>query len=72
MLYQAILSIPPHACDSLQMIPRVVSETSKLANVRFYAEQAIGRIKCFRILKDELPITYLPLYDDIPCVLCYI
>ena len=44
--------------------------TSRIANVRIYVEQAIGRLKQFHILKNILPINYLPLFDDIVQVVC--
>ncbi|CAH3022025.1 unnamed protein product [Porites evermanni] len=40
-------------------------KTSNIANVRIYVEQAIGRLKVFLLLKNELPISLLPLADDI-------
>ena len=42
-----------------------IKATSKIANVRIYVEQAIKRMKDFRILKNEIPINILPLIDDI-------
>nr|CAH3181162.1 unnamed protein product [Porites lobata] len=56
--------------SSMQMLPRDVRETSNIANVRIYVEQAIGRLKVFLILKNELPFTLLPLADDIVRVCC--
>ena len=43
---------------------------SRITNVRIYVEQAIGRLKQFHILKNILPINYLPLCDDIVQVMC--
>ena len=34
-------------------------------NVTIYIEQAIARMKTFRIIKHELPISLLPVVDDI-------
>ena len=45
-------------------------ETSLIANVRIYVEQAIKRVIDFDILKKELPISLLPLLDDIVVVCC--
>ena len=42
-----------------------VKATSRIANVRIYAEQAIKQMKDFQILKNEIPISILPLIDDI-------
>ena len=47
------------------MTANAVKETSNVANVRIYVEQAIGRIKNFRILKLQNSLLYLPLMDDI-------
>ena len=41
-----------------------VQKTSLIANVRIYVEQAIKRVKDFTILKNELPVSLLPLVDD--------
>ena len=59
----------------MQLLPWDVRETSNIANVQIYVEQAIGRLKVFVLLKNELPITLLTLADDIIrvcCALCLI
>ena len=48
-----------------------IQKTSRTANVRAYVEQAIARMKTFRTIKQELPISLLPLVDDI-VLLCAI
>ena len=63
--YQCSLAIPPSKHNDLQMTSAAVRETSKIANVRIYVEQAIKRMKEFRILHDEIPANVLPLVDDI-------
>ena len=70
MSVQATLAIPPSTVGSLQMSSAHVRETSRIANVRIYVEQAIGRVKNFRFLKNEIPITCLPVVDDIVIVAC--
>ena len=70
MLFQATLAIPPSTTGNQQMLGKDVQETSRIANVRIYVEQAIGRLKHFKMLKDELPITCLPLCDDIVITCC--
>lgn len=70
MLFQASLAIPPSTTGKQQMLEKDVKETSRIANVRIYVEQAIGRLKNYKILKDELPITCLPLCDDIVITCC--
>ena len=70
MMHMATLCIPPSCASSMQMLPHDVRETSNIANVRIYVEQAIGRLKVFLLLKNELPISLLPLADDIVRVCC--
>jgi hypothetical protein len=73
MTRMASLSIPPSARTGMQMSTADVQETSRVANVRIYVEQAIGRLKWFRILKNEMPMLLLPNCDDIVvtcCALC--
>ena len=74
MMQMATLCISPSCASSMQLLPWDVRETSKIANVQIYVEQAIGRLKVF-LLKNELPITLLTLADDIVrvcCALCYL
>ena len=63
--HQCLLTIPPSRHTNLQMSPKEVKTTSRIAIVPIYVEQAIKRIKHFLILKRELPISPLPLIDDI-------
>ena len=65
MLRMVSLCIPPSKAASMQMVPADVRKTSSIANVRIYVQQAIGRMKVFHVLKHELPISLLPLADDI-------
>ena len=63
--HQCTLAIPPSKHTNLQMRKTDVIKTSKIANVRIYVEQAIKRMKDFKILSNELQILMLPLVDDI-------
>ena len=72
MTVQAKLAIPPSTCGNLAMSASAVTETSRIANVRIYVEQAIGRLKTFRFLKNEIPISCLPVSDDIVVTCCAI
>ena len=47
------------------MLAKDVHETSNIANVRIYVEQAIRRMKEFRMLKHQQPLLYLPILNDI-------
>lgn len=69
LLRNASLCIPPSTKPGMQMVAVDVRETSQIANVRIYVEQAIGRL-IFHILKNILPINCLPLYDGIVQVMC--
>lgn len=70
LLRNASLCIPPSTKAGMQMFAGDVRETSRIANMRIYVEQVIGRLKQFHILKKILPINYLPLCDDIVQVVC--
>ena len=58
---QCNLAIPPSAAEGAQMLSNDVKETSNIANVRIYVEQAIGRLKDFRILKLQQTLLHLPI-----------
>ena len=64
-MLQCSLSIPPSAASGIQMCQSDVKKTSNIANVRIYVEQAIKRLKDYRILKNEIPLLYIPIFDDI-------
>ena len=49
---QCSLSMPPYAKAGVQMSEKNVKKTSRIANARIYVENAIGRMKQFRIFKD--------------------
>ena len=64
-LKQCTLSIPPSAAKGSQMVAKEVPETSNIANVHIYVEQAIRRMKELRMLKYQQPLLYLPIFNDI-------
>ena len=67
--YQCTLAIPPSKNKCQQMTKKEVKETSKIANVRIYVEQAIERMKVFRIIyQNKVPLTLAPIIDDIVLV----
>ena len=70
MVVQARLVIPQSTCGNLAMSSGDVSETSKIVNVRIYVEQAIGRLNTFRFMKNEIPISWFPVCNDIVVVCC--
>ena len=65
MMPMTKLCIPPSSTAAMQMLPSNVRKTSDMANVKIYVEQATGRVRRFHVLKNELPITLLPLVGDI-------
>lgn len=70
LMRNAYLCIPPSTKAGSQMVPREVKETSRIAHVRIYVEQAIGRLKRFNNLKNELPINCLPFCDAFVQAVC--
>ena len=66
--HSATLCSPPSVKTGRQMLSKEVKETSRIANVRIYVEQAIKGMKEFRIIKNELPVLLLPVIDDIVTV----
>ena len=62
---QATLEIPPPSKGIEQQKPEDVAKTKKIANARIHVERAIGRLKWFSILQETLPISLIPLIDDI-------
>lgn len=65
MMRKATLEIPPPSSGVEQMTKEKVKLTKKIANARIHVERAIGRMKWFSILQNVLPITLVPLIDDI-------
>ena len=65
----ASLLIPPASSGIEQMTKSNVDKTKNVANARIHVERAIGRMKDFSILQTTLPITLVPIVDDI-IVIC--
>ena len=63
--HHARLYIPPGRRGSAQMCKKDLKKTKEIANLRIFVEQAIRRLKCFRLIKNELPITLVQHADDI-------
>eukprot|EP00795_Rhopilema_esculentum_P007407 gene7407-13162_t len=59
------LARPPSTQKNLQLNEIDVAKTSRVANAKIYVEQAIRKLKEFQILKNELPISLLPVVNDI-------
>jgi len=50
------LNIPPFMEGRKQLTAPEISEGRKIASVRIHVERAIGRMKCFQILKNTIPM----------------
>ena len=59
------LYVPPGKCGMAQMGNEEVSKTNRIAKLRILVEQVIRRMKSFRILSTEVPISVIPTIDDI-------
>ena len=68
LLRHAKLVIPPPGSGIQQMTKANVRQTKTIANARIHVERAINRIKWFAILKHVLPITLVPVADEIVSV----
>lgn len=62
------LHVPPGKRGHEQMKKQDVQKTKEIAYLRIFVEQAIRRLKTFRILKHEIPISLLDKFDDIVIV----
>ena len=69
-LLHATLLTPPGRHGASQMPARDVTKTKEIANRRIFVEQAIRRMKFFRILKYECPLTLCQHLDDILKIIC--
>lgn len=59
------LHIPPGKRGQEQFTKAEVAKTKEIANLRIFVEQAIRRLKTFRLIKHELPISLLGSIDNI-------
>ena len=51
----------PHFSKGTRFTPTKQNKTSGIARARIHVERAIGRIKNFRILKTEIPLSMVDL-----------
>ena len=70
VLRHAELIMPPGKKGQSQMTSAQVAKTKKIANRRIVVEQAIRRLKTFRILQTEIPISSINLLDDCLIICC--
>nr|XP_047130218.1 uncharacterized protein LOC124810063 [Hydra vulgaris] len=57
--------VPPGKRGATQMTPGEIKKTSNIAKVRILVEQVIRRLKTFKIIANEIPISMLSHVDDI-------
>ena len=57
--------VPPGRRGEVQMTEADVKKTMEVANRRIIVEQAIRRIKTFKFLQTEVPITRIHCLDDV-------
>ena len=62
------LHLPPGLRGQIQMPSVAVEKTKKIANLRILVEQVIRRLKNFRILSNQVPITLVPYLDKMVVV----
>ena len=65
LLQHAQLHIPPGKRGQEQFSKSEVKKTKVIANLRIYVQKAIRRLKTFRLIKNELPISMLGNLDNI-------
>ena len=68
LLHRADLFIPPGKRGQEQFRKADVQKTNTIANLRIFVEQAIRRLKTFRTIKNELPISLIGNLDSIVIV----
>ena len=59
------LYVPPGVRGQAQMPGAAVRKTMEIANTRIIIEQVIRRLKTFKIIQNELPISLVPHVNDI-------
>ena len=59
------LIIPPGRRGQTQMMSGQVLKTKEIAQLRILVEQVIRRLKCYRILSQEMPLDIVSYVDDI-------
>ena len=59
------LTVPAGRRGAAQMSARELQRSKKVANLRILVEQVIRRMKTFRIIRYEMPISLLPIADKI-------
>ena len=63
--HKCTLIVPPGKCGESQFRKQDVTKTKEVANRRIHVEQAIRRLKTFKMLRDEMPVSILPHIDNV-------
>ena len=66
------LNLPPFMEGRQQLSAEQVSDGRKIASLRIQVERAIGRIKSYAILREELPITMARIINQIVTVCAFL
>ncbi|CAN7999422.1 unnamed protein product [Ixodes hexagonus] len=66
----AVLVMPPFLSGNGQFSEQEVRDTYNIAQVRIHVERMIQRIKIYNILKTTVPISLIPLMDDVFHMCC--
>ncbi|XP_040071052.1 uncharacterized protein LOC115311472 [Ixodes scapularis] len=66
----AVLVMPPFLSGNGQFSEQEVRDTYDIAQVRIHVERMIQRIKIYNILRTTVPITLIPLMDDVFHMCC--
>ena len=70
---KATLNIPPFRQEGCsQLSAREVEETRRIARVRIHVELVIGQAKNFNFINEIMPITLVPMADDLVRVCFYL
>ena len=62
--------VPPGRRGTAQMTPDEIKTTTQVGKLRILVEQVIRRVKTFRIIAGELPLSLVPHLNDILIVCC--
>ncbi|XP_066917038.1 uncharacterized protein [Clytia hemisphaerica] len=62
--------VPPGRRGSAQMTPNEVKTTTQVGKLRILVEQVIRRVKTFRIIAEEVPLSLVEHLNDILIVCC--
>ena len=66
------LNIPPFIEGRQQLPSEEIESGRKMASLRMYVQQAIGRIKTYRILTSTIPLSMARLSNQIVCVYAFL